>query len=74
MRAGGYGAIFDIHGTHRVDSLMSNTTQNLALGINSELSFLTLFSSECDMCKVNSDNGNDHVYIKSNITSPFNDP
>ena len=54
--------MFDIHGTHRVDSLVSGTNQKLALGINSEVGFFSVFSSLCTMCDVT------NKYVATNNT------
>lgn len=52
LRGGGDGTLFDIHETHRVDTLMSIDNQQLALGLNSEVGFFAVYSDACTMCDV----------------------
>ena len=47
MRSGGADVALDIHGSHRVDTLVSDGNQKLALGINTEEPYFTVYSKDC---------------------------
>ena len=52
MRSGAEQNLYDIHGTHRVDSLVSNLNQKFSLAINTQLNGITIFDESCLTCGV----------------------
>ena len=69
MRAGSERDLYDVHGTHRVDVLLSDKTQHVTLGINTDLYTLAVISNQCPENKCDVKNKYDHY---NSTTYKFN--
>ena len=75
MRSGGEDVTLDIHGAHRIDTLISDGIQHLALAINTEDSYFTTYSIQCDLNTCDADRkynmANSTTYHETGLTLNF---
>ena len=75
MRSGGMDVSLDIHGTHRIDTLVSDGNQVLPLAINTQDPYFTVYSNQCDLntCDANKkyNSGNSTTKNSTSLTLDF---